>query len=53
VRRIVELHQGRIWVESDIGKGATFFFTLEERPALKEPPAFVSSGTEWMSGRSL
>ncbi len=31
VKKIVELYDGNVWIESEMGKGTTFYFTLPEQ----------------------
>jgi len=52
-KHIVELMDGKIWIESELGKGAAFIFTVKaklgaEKPAVLLPPEF-----DWSSVRIL
>jgi signal transduction histidine kinase len=43
VKKIVELYDGKIWLDSELGKGTTFFFTLPKAGAPQPPPEEVAA----------
>ena len=49
-KRLVEAMGGRIWIESEQGKGATFYFTVEGVPAPYVCPDYLGEEQPLLSG---
>ncbi|MDR0238646.1 MAG: response regulator [Deltaproteobacteria bacterium] len=52
-KQIVEMMEGRIWVESELGQGATFFFTMRAMQGEDTPQSLLRPGVSWNTIRVL
>jgi signal transduction histidine kinase/HAMP domain-containing protein len=50
VKHLVELHGGQVWVESELGKGSNFFFTLPKVAAINLTDSPFSTSDAQMLG---
>jgi signal transduction histidine kinase/CheY-like chemotaxis protein len=52
-KRIVEMMNGKIWIESELGNGSTFIFTVEIEKGPDSQQGLLSPGINWKNLRVL
>jgi signal transduction histidine kinase/DNA-binding response OmpR family regulator len=52
-KNIVEMMGGSIWIESELGKGATFIFTMQARRGRDTGQGLLAQGINWTNVRIL
>ena len=52
-KRIVQMMNGTIWVESELGRGAAFIFSVQLKRGTGERESLLKPGTDWNTIRTL
>ena len=53
IKDLVQLHNGKIWVESELGKGSKFIFTLPKIKAEEIFEEYIINGLKEVADRKL
>ena len=48
-KHIVEMMDGEIWIESELGQGSTFAFTIKAERIVEEPDELLESSINWVN----
>jgi len=52
-KRIVEMMDGKIWIESELGEGSTFLFTVQFKHGREDHAGLLNPGVNWNNIRIL
>ncbi|MFO7447402.1 MAG: response regulator, partial [Ignavibacteriaceae bacterium] len=51
--RLAELMNGKMWVESEVGKGTTFYFSIEAQSVPSQSKIYLRGSTKLLKGKSV